>query len=275
MAISTYMFIVPAKLIPGGVTGIASMVETLFKFPAQYTIAILNVPILILALLFLDKKFTLRTIFGIICVSGFMTLFSKIGLYKFERLNQPLISALVSGCLSGFGIGLLLNANASPGGTEVIGMLIQKKLKNFKIAYILLTINVLVITISAIMFMSIGKMNIDELLMILVCSIIQGMISSKSIDLVVNGINSAVKFEIVTNKCQEVCEAILKESEYGVTIIESKGAYHEENNTILICVVPKFKIPSFKQIVQQTDPNAFMFSIDTREVMGKNFKKTM
>lgn len=275
MAVSTYMFIVPAKLIPGGVTGIASFVETLFKFPAQYTIALANIPILLLALFVLERKLAIRTIFSILLVSGIMTIFSKIGVYRFDKLNQPLISAILSGSLSGLGVGLILNANATPGGTEVIGMLIQKKLRSTRIANILLAINVVVMSSGAILFMAVGKMNIDELVLLLVCSIIQVFIASKSIDMIVNGFNSAVKFEIITKNSEELCHAILKESEYGVTIIESKGAYLSEHNVILICVVPKLKIPRFKRIVQEHDPDAFMFSINTREVMGKNFKKTM
>lgn len=272
-AVSTYMFLVPAKLIPGGMTGFASMVEAVFKFPAQYTILIINVPILFCALFLLDKKFAVRTIFGIVCVSGFMELFSRVGLYKFVNTNQPLISAIISGTLSGTGIGLLLNSNASPGGTEVIGMLIKKKLKDVKLSYILFGMNVLIMSISAIMFIVLGDMEIEELLILLVCSIIQSMISSKTVDMILNGIYSAVKFEIVTKKDQEVCKAILKESEYGVTIIESKGAYFEEKSKMLICIVPKLRIPDFKKIIQESDPDAFVFSINTREVMGKNFKR--
>ncbi len=274
-AISAYMFLIPAKLIPGGITGIASVVETLFNFPAQYTIIILNVPILLVAFFMLEKRFTIRTVLCILLISGFMELFSQVNLYKFFNVAQPLIAAIVSGFLCGLGMGLMLNANASSGGTEVISMLLKKKFKNLKISQLLLILNVIIMLIGSIMFLVKGNMVVNELIILLVCSIIQSAISSKSVDYILNGINSAVKFEIVTKKDQEICEAILKDSEYGITVLESKGAYFEEKSKMLICVVHKAKIPTFKRLIQENDPDAFVFTTNTREIMGKNFKNNI
>ncbi|MEG1509978.1 MAG: DUF2179 domain-containing protein, partial [Clostridia bacterium] len=177
--------------------------------------------------------------------------------------------------LSGIGIGMLLNATASPGGTEVISMLVQKKLKNFKFSYILMTLNIIIITIGAMMYFFVGKMSIEDILIILGCSILQVLINSKSLDMIVNGINSAVKFEIITDKGKELSSALVRDLGYGVTIINSRGAYSDEKSTLLVCVVPKVKISAFKEVIHSNDPNAFVFSINTREVMGKKFKKTL
>lgn len=272
LSISNYMFLVPAKLIPGGITGISSMIETLFLFPAQYTIVILNIPLLITALFILDKRLVWRTIIGILLVSLFMELFTRLNLYKFSSSHQPLIPALISGLLSGMGIGLMLNADVSSGGTEIVGLMLQKKNPSIKFSRILFLMNVFVMIVSSIMYLIFADMQTDEIIMLLVCSIIQSVISSKGVDFILNGLNSAIKFEIVTKNSKAICEAIKNSSEYGVTIIESKGAYSEENNVMLICVVHKSKMSAFKRLIKENDPNAFVFTTDTREILGNNFK---
>lgn len=279
-AISTYVFLVPARLIPGGVTGFASMLEIVTGFPAQYSILLINVPILILGLILLDKKVGIQSVFAILCISGWMQLFSFLG---FEKFGNPLemdyvvslISALISGVLTGSGIGVILNAGGSTGGTELSGMMIQKKLKDVKVSNIILAINVVIVSINSLVYLLVKDVGMDwkDVVVILVFSLVQNMISSKTVDLVLNGFSSAVKFEIITKKSEEVTRAILKEGRYSVTAIESKGGYFEEKSTTLVCVVPKMQVSSFKRVVHESDPTAFMFSVETNEVLGKNFKK--
>ena len=201
-----------------------------------------------------------------------MELFTRLNLYKFSSSHQPLIPALISGLLSGMGIGLMLNADASSGGTEIVGLMLQKKNPSIKFSRILFLMNVFVMIVSSIMYLIFADMQTDEIIMLLVCSIIQSVISSKGVDFILNGLNSAIKFEIVTKNSKAICEAIKNSSEYGVTIIESKGAYSEENNVMLICVVHKSKMSAFKRLIKENDPNAFVFTTDTREILGNNFK---
>lgn len=271
-AFSTYTFLIPARLIPGGITGIASVIQTVFKFPSQYTIVLINIPILIAAFFILDKRFALKTVIGIVCVTGFMELFSRVDLYTFNSSAEPFVPAIISGLLSGSGIGLMLNANASSGGTEVIGLLIQKKNQSIKLSGLLLIMNIITMAFGTIIFLFVGRMDINQLLVLLVCSVIQSILSSKSVDFILNGINSAVKFEIVTKKEKEISEAIKNSSEYGVTIIESKGAYLDQKSSMLIVVVHKTKMPQFKRLIKETDPSAFVFTTDTREILGSNFR---
>lgn len=272
-ALSTYMFLVPAKLIPGGVTGIASMIQVITGFPAQYSILIINVPILICALIFLEKKVAIRSIFAILCISGWMQLFSLLNMYRYVNDTQPLISAIMSGVLTGVAVGILINVNSSSGGTELTGIMIQKKLKDVKVSYIIFVINFVSVTVNAIVFLCKNTVTLEQVFVLFVCSIIQNFINSKSVDLILNGLSSAVKFEIVTKKAEEVTRAILREKKYSITTLESKGGYFEENSKTLVCVVSKLQISNFKKVVRESDPSAFMFSIETKEVLGRNFKK--
>ena len=252
-AISTYVFLVPAKLIPGGVTGIASMLQIVTGFEAQYSILLINIPILILGLIFLDKKVGIRSVFAILCISGWMQLFSSLGFPKFEfdpgesMLAVSLIAALISGVLTGSSIGIILNAGGSTRGTELSGMMIQKKLKDVKVSNIILAINVFIVTVNSLVYLLASSVEMDwkAVIVVMVCSLVQNMISSKTVDLVLNGFSSAVKFEIITKKSEEVTRAILKEGRYSVTSIESKGGYFEEKSTTLVCVVPKMQVSTF------------------------------
>ena len=190
-------------------------------------------------------------------------------IHHVTKSTEPFIPAIVSGLMGGAGIGMMLNANASSGGTEVLGMLIQKKRKSLKLSQILLILNVVTMAFGAIMFIAVMKMDATELIGLLICSIIQSVLSSKTVDFCLNGINSAVKIEVVTKKEEDVCKAITENSKYGVTVVESKGAYLEENSSLLICIVHKTKVPQLKQLIKAADPDAFMLTSETREIWVK------
>lgn len=275
LAAATYTFTVPAKLIPGGVTGIASIIEVVTGFSAGYTIFILNVPIIIAAVFILDKKFTFRTLVGIALFSGFIKLFEAVGFYRFSDPGQPVIAALLSGVLSGVGTGMLLNCDSSPGGTEVLSMLIQKKGGRLKISYILLALNTFTIVLGASLYLIEKTVTPDNLVVILAASVLEVFFNSKGIDVMVNGMRASVKFEIITDNGDEMADALIREMKYGITMLNCKGAYTDDLKDYLVCVVPKNKIPKLKKVIRARDKNAFVCITNTREIMGRSFRELL
>ena len=273
MSVSIHTFTIPAKFFPGGVSGIASMIQILTGFEASYTVLIINFPLIVLAFFVKNKTFAVKSLVGTVLMAGMLRLWSFIGLYTYSNPSQPLLSAIAGGIISGAGIGLLVGSDFCPGGTEIAGVLLQKKHNSVSMSYIILAINCVVVSVGCVLYKFAGRMATTEIITIAICSLVQIYFNSKSMDIVLNGGRQAVKFEVVTEKTQELTSAILSEIGRSVTIMNSHGGYSQADNNVLICVVSRSQISSFKRLLKRIDPHAFAFAINTQEVLGRGFKK--
>lgn len=273
LATAMYMFMLPSKFIPGGVSGLTIIIETLSGFPASYTLLILNAPLVILAFIFLKKEFAIKTTICIALVSGILQIFKVCQVYQYFNANEIWLSALAGGVIGGIGIGLMVKGGGSSGGTEVVSLLIQKKYISSSLSFIVLVINTFVVTLGGILYMTVGKMPIDLGITTIICSFIQIFLGSKCIELILNGLKTAVKFEIITTKGEELKQAINSKLGRGVTIIDCEGGYTGESRDLLVCVVTRVEISAFKRLLMEIDKDAFVYAINTREVIGKGFIK--
>lgn len=272
LALSMHMFTIPAKLAPGGVSGLSSIIQVVSGFPAAYSMILINIPLVILSFKFLSKKFTYLTLLGIALSSGFLQLYRVLGVPGFVNANELLVSALAGGVVSGTGIGLMVKNDSSTGGTEALSLLIQKKFTSVSISWIVLIVNIFIITIGVALYFFVLKMTATQVITVMLFSFLQVFVASKAMEIILNGMSSAVKFEVVTNNPKELSEAIFQRLNRGVTIIESYGAYTKEKNSTIICIVTRMQISQFKKLLKEVDPAAFAFSIDTREVLGIGFR---
>lgn len=272
LALSMHVFTIPAKLAPGGVSGLSSIIQIVSGFPAGYSMILINIPLVILSFKFLSKKFSMLSVLGIALVSGYLQLFDYVNLYEFVNTNESIIAALAGGVMSGAGIGLMVKSEASSGGTEILSLLIQKKLTSASISWIVLTINTFIIAIGATLYLAVLRMTVSNVITTMLFSFMQVFVASKTMEIILNGMSSAVKFEVVTNKPKELSEAIFKRLKRGVTIIDSYGAYTKEKNSTVVCVVTRMQISQFKRIIKEADPNAFAYALETREVYGIGFR---
>lgn len=272
LALSMHIFTLPAKFAPGGISGIASIIQIIAGFPAGYSMIIFNIPLIILSFIYLSKKFSWLSLLGIALASGFLQLFDYINMYEYINTNETIISALAGGVLSGVGVGLMVRSEASSGGTEIVSLLIQKKFTSVSIAWLVLFINIVIITIGGILYYTLLEMPPADVITIMIFSFMQVFVSAKTMEIILNGLSSAVKFEVITQKPQELSQAIIEKLKRGVTIIESYGCYSKGKNSYLICVVTRMQISPFKRLLKIVDPNAFAVSINTREVLGTGFR---
>ncbi len=275
LSIAMYMFMLPSKFIPGGVSGLTIIIQTLSNFPASYSMLILNSPLIVLAFIFLKKEFAIKTTIGIGMTSGFLAIFRAVKLYEFFNPNEVWLSALAGGVIGGIGIGLMVKGGGSSGGTEVISLLVQKRYIASSMSFIILAINIFIVTLGSTLYMTLGGMDLQTGFTTIICSLIQVFLGSKCIEFVLNGIKTAVKFEIITTKGNELKEEINTKMHRGVTIISCDGGYTGDNRDMLVCVITRTEISSFKRILKQVDKDAFVYAINTREVIGKGFVKRM
>lgn len=272
LALSMYMFTIPAKFAPGGISGLSAIIEIAFGFSASYSIIIFNIPLFILAFIFLSKPFAIKSTITILLTSGIMQIFKLIHLYQYVDASNMILSSIAGGLLYGVGIGLLINIGSSSGGTDIISMLIRKKISSISISWIIFILNVFIVLFGGIVFLTVLKMNPTTVFAIILYSVLENFVCSKCMEVVMKGVSSSVKFEVITSMPEELSRAISEKTKRGVTIVESHGGYSNEKNYLVICILYKTETQLVRKIIKEIDPKSFAFVMDTREVWGNGFK---
>ena len=262
-SIGVNMFLIHAKLLSGGVTGLALIFQYLFKIQAGYIILILNIPLFILSMKKLNKKFTIYSLVGTLSFSLSLILTHPIS--NILNINDKLLYCLYGGVINGIGFGLVFVHHGSTGGFDIISMLIKMKYSNLNIGKISFGINLVIVTISAFIF---GLPNA-------LYTLIAMYITSFVLDNVVKGLNQTKSVFIITDNEEEVSERIMTILHRGVTYLYGEGAYTKEHKKILYCIVPLSQLPVLKNIVTTIDTKAFISISDASEVQGKGFKRSL
>ena len=254
------LFLSHAKLLSGGATGIALILEYTIGLPAGIVVFILNIPLLILSYKKLDKSFTLYTAIGMLSLSISLMLTKPLtNLITLE--NDLLIFCIYVGVLCGIGYGLVFLRNGSTGGTDIITMLIRKKFSNFNIGALGFSLNIIIIILGAIIF------GIPQALYTLISLFIQSTV----LDRMLKGFSSKKLLLILTEKEEEVIEYVIKDLNRGITSLFAEGEYTHDRKKMLYCIVTSRQMILLKNIVHQIDPKAFITIIDISEVRGKGF----
>lgn len=262
-SIGVNMFLIHAKLLSGGVTGIALILQYTFKIQAGYIVFLLNIPLFIISLKQFNKQFTIYSLIGTCTFSIGLILTHSVS--NILNINDNLLYCLYGGIINGIGFGLVFAHQGSTGGFDIIAMLIKKKYSNLNIGKISFGINLIIIGISIFIF------GLPSALYTLIAMYLTSIV----LDKVVQGLNKSKSIIIITEKEKEVEEYILKNLERGVTILYGEGAYTEQPKKIIFCIVPLSQLPELKKIVSSIDSKAFMSISDASEIIGKGFKKTI
>jgi len=273
LAIAMHMFMAPSLCIPGGVSGLTIIIQIICDFPSGYSMLIFNLPLVILAFIFLKKQFAIKTTIGVLLASGFLQLFAYVNMYEFYSDSQPILSAIAGGIIGGLGIGLMVLAGGSSGGTEVMSLLIKRRYLSLSMSGVILTLNIALVSLGGVLYWLVEGLSVTSVLAIMICSFVQVFLWSKSIELVLNGMSATVKYEIITSLPDELNEVITSELNRGVTIFRCEGGYSGQVHDMLVCVVTRMEISQLKRILKRVDPQAFVYALNTREVIGKGFRK--
>ena len=257
VSLSYNIFIAPNNIVPGGVGGIAIILNSLFNIDYSIVITILNGVLLILSLLLLGREKTRATVLGSILFPLFISLTEHINVWLQIDTSNLLLSTICGGLMFGFGAGLIFKAGFTTGGTDITNQIISKYLK-LSIGKSMLICDGAIVIASAIFF-GINHM-MYSILMLYIISLIS--------DRVILGISDSKAFFIVTDKDEEVRKYILKVLGHGVTIFDAKGGRHRENETVLMVVIPTKDYYKLKEDINEIDKEAFYIITDTYEVFG-------
>lgn len=251
------IFIAPNNLVPGGVGGIAVILDSLFGISNSTVIIIANIFLLTASLLLLDRDKTRASLLGTIMFPIFVRLTENINVWLQIDTSHLLLSALFGGILYGLGAGIVFRAGFTMGGTDIINQILSKYLKQ-SIGKSMLMSDGLIVLSSALFF---GMNSMMYSLIILYCI-------SLMADKVILGISDSKVFFIITDKDDEVKEYILETIGHGVTIFKAKGGYKKQNENVLMAVLPTREYYRLTEGIKMIDKDAFYIISDTYQVVG-------
>ncbi|NJD02563.1 MAG: YitT family protein [Ruminiclostridium sp.] len=267
-------FLVPYKIAPGGVTGIATVIYYLSgeRFPVGITMLVLNVPLFLLGIRFIGGKFILKTLFSTIFLSVAIdvsepvtTYFVNFYLTKAEGMSGApdlLLYSIFGGFFMGLGLGLVFRSGATTGGTDLAAKIVHHFIPQLTMGQMLLIIDSSVILFAAISFKS---------FLLALYAILSLYISTKVIDAILEGVNFAKAVYIISDRSEEIAQRILTDLDRGVTALRGVGMYTGNEKSVLYCVLHRGQLQQLKELVVKADPDAFVILTDVREVLGEGF----
>ncbi len=259
MALGTALFLLPNQLSSGGFAGISTIIYYLFNMPLGIVMLILNIPLIVLTIIKVGKEIAIKGIFGTIVLSSFIDIFEKLKPLTQDRL----LACIYGGILVGLGTAIVLKANASTGGTDLLSYIVRAFKPHFK------TSNLIVIVDTTIVFLNVLFFKEIE---IGLYSAIAIYLMGKMIDIVFEGVYFTKTMFIVSNEYKKIAKEIEEKIDRGSTALYGKGMYTREKKMVLWCVASRGEVVRIKQISQEIDPRAFIVISNAREAWGKGFK---
>ncbi|MDY2736373.1 YitT family protein [Intestinibacter sp.] len=256
-AVALEIFLVPNNIIDGGIIGISIMLSYVTKIQLSILTLVLNIPFLILGYKQLGKSFLIKAAYAMVVFSILLEQFKPVE----ELTNDILLATVFGGVLLGIGVGFVIRYGACLDGTEVVAILISKKM-SFSVGQVVMFFNFFIYATASLLF------GWDRALY----SILTYFITFKIIDMVSEGLEQAKAAMIITNHGEEIANSIYKHLGRTVTMLEGEGLISGKK-VVLYAVVTRIEIPELKRIVAADDYSAFVTITDVNEIVGKHIKK--
>ncbi|MDF2903997.1 MAG: hypothetical protein K0S25_1635 [Bacillus sp. (in: firmicutes)] len=258
MGIGLEEFLVPNMILDGGIVGVSIILSHFTGWRLGSIIFALNIPFFFIGYKQIGKTFALSTLLGITVLSittGY--------LHSFPVLTEDLLLATVfGGIVLGIGVGMVIRYGGSLDGTEIMAILLTKKLP-FSVGEMIMFFNLFIFTYGGFVFGWERAMY----------SSIAYFIAFKTIDIVIAGLDESKSVWIISEYHQVVGDAILARLGRGVTYLKGEGAYTGDNKNVIFCVITRLEEAKLKSIVEEIDPTAFLAVANISEVKGGRFVK--
>ncbi len=259
-------FLTPNEIAVGGIGGISSAISSSFGIKMGTLMILFNIPLLILAFLFLGKKFTINTTFVIIS-SSLMINYLMPYLPKYS--GQQLLGTVFGGIILGFGIALIFMRGFTTGGTDIIGRLLQIKFPSMSIGQLMMVIDLIIICSSSYIYtLGDGPNNGIESALY---GFIETFIYTKTIDLILSGVNQTKTVYIISDRYPQISDLLLASFNSGLTRFQVEKVYSQKKTDMIMCIVKANEVVKIKRIVKQIDPGAFVMILNTEDVVGSRF----
>jgi uncharacterized membrane-anchored protein YitT (DUF2179 family) len=263
-AVAIRLFLVPAHLVNGGVSGLSQLINYYTGFPIGVMIFIGNIPLLILGWRHLGgRRFAVRTAYAVITVS-FFTDFLVLFLPKSGISSDIVINTLYGGIISGIGYGLVYRGHGTSGGTDILVRIINNW-RNIPISQSYLITDSLIILASGFTYTWTNALY----------SLVMLFISGMAAEITSEGPSVVRTAIIITANPEQVSQSILVDLERGVTAINATGVYTGTQRSMLYCVITRSEVPVLKSLVREADPHAFIVIGQANEVLGEGFRSLL
>lgn len=259
-ALGWTLFLIPAEITGGGITGVATIIFYGTKIPVAVTYLAINAVLILVSLKILGTSFGIKTIFSVIVLTIFFSVLPQV--ITKGIIDDGFMSTTLGAILAGAGVGIVFSQGGSTGGTDIIAMIINKY-RNISPGRIILYCDVIIIASSWFVFHSLEK---------IVYGYVAMGITSYTIDLLFTGSRQSVQMLIFSKSYETIADRILKEMRRGVTVLDGKGWYSGEQNKILLVMVRKQEASQLMRIIKEEDRDAFMSVNHVMGVYGKGFE---
>jgi uncharacterized membrane-anchored protein YitT (DUF2179 family) len=255
------LFLIPAEITGGGVSGIAAVVFFATKIPVSLTFLVINAVLVLIAIKILGASFGVKTIYSIAVLTVFFAVFQNI--LEKPLVDDTFLSAVLGGMMGGIGLGIVFSRGGSTGGTDIFAMIIMKY-RNVSPGKVIMLCDVVIIASSYFVFQSPEK---------LVYGYVSMWVVSYSLDSFLSGSNRSAQMFIISKKHEEIANYINNEAIRGVTILNGVGWYTKEESKIVMSVVKKRETSAIFRKIKEIDPEAFITMGSVMGVYGQGFEQ--
>ncbi|MCU7495629.1 MAG: YitT family protein [Ignavibacteria bacterium] len=254
-------FLIPSKIIGGGLSGVGTLVYFMTGIPVGLTFLVLNAVLIAMSIRILGSGFGIKTIYAVIVLSGFLYFLQY--MIKAPVVKDAFMASILGGMLAGAGIGMIFTQGGSSGGTDIIAMIIIKY-KNLSPGKVLLVTDVIIICSSYLIFGSLEKIVYGCVVM---------AVTTYTIDMLLEGAKQSMQVFVFSNNNEAIAEKIGKDLHRGITFLKGKGWYTNEEKEVLMVVARKNELGLILRIVKEADEDAFLSYNSVMGVFGKGFEK--
>ena len=272
-ALSMNVFILPHRIVPGGVSGIASILQNTVGWDAGIMYFVLNVPLFIAAFACFGFKFVSKTFIAMTLVSIFTELIAKIfpDLKYFPTNNEPaigLIAAICAGVTSGIGLAIIFLRGATTGGSEIAAKLMRIKFPGVSFGRMMFLVDIVIIAAGYVVFKYNGVTHAENSA---IFSLIVVYLTSAVIDTVLDGNSVARVALIVSDNTDEIKKNLMNGLQRGVTVLRGSGGYTNNVANVIMCALRRQQVQECRRIVKECDDKAFVIILHATEVLGQGF----
>ena len=261
-AVGMWCFIDTCQIAPGGVSGIALMINYVSGLPIGALSLLINLPLFAASWLFLERRMTWKTIGTVVWMSVILDGFGWLGIPQYT--GDRLIGAAFGGIFTGAGMAVVFMRNSTTGGGDILAKLLQKFRPYMQTGYAIMVIDFFVVGGSVLVFREIEAAMYG--LISIVCT-------TQTIDMLLYGMNRGSMITIHSDKNREIAEEIMHTMNRGTTFYKSIGGYSGKECETLTCAVDRKQFYQVKEIIDRHDPRAFVIVSPTKEVFGEGFQE--
>ncbi len=279
-AIGIYIFVSPNHFAPGGINGLAVLLEYGVGWNSGYFLIMFNVPLFFLAFFCLGKKDAVLSTASMVLTSVLLIAFDYIpgfrealtfdGLKTEEPVAYGIYGAVAGGIFLGIALAIMLRACGTAGGTAVLASVVHKKWRFLSVSWMTSAFDAVVVFASFFVYYD-GAAGFAVNLVPVLAALVSLFVTSKTCDLILHGFKTAYKFEIVTTHPDELADEIMARTHHGVTLMHATGMYTHQDKSMLVCIIRKRQIAELQRIIRKY-PDTFAFFSPTSEVYGKFVK---